>query len=158
MNARSTLIAALLSCAVTCATFGAEPTESGDNSGSGNKAAWQARYANAAEEYALFRDSAKLELQGEPVYRWHKAAREGGTGGSIFVWTHDGCAEAVACFWRMRYADGHATLGHELHSLSPKVLGVVREGADSWKPTAAFGRTAFDDAPEPASKPAARLS
>ncbi len=156
MNARPTLIVTLLSCAVATPVCGADPLESG--AASGHKAAWQSRYARAAEEYALYRDSAKLQLQAEPVYSWHKAAREGGTGGSIYVWTHDGCAEAVACFWRMRHADGHTTLGHELHSLSPKVLSVVREGTDQWKPTAAFERTPFDDAPEPASKPAARLS
>ncbi|HWB08013.1 MAG TPA: hypothetical protein VG826_02125 [Pirellulales bacterium] len=151
MKAPSPLIIAMLFYVVS-ATFAGEPPASG------NKAAWQSRYQKAAEEYALYRDSAKLELQPEPVYRWSRAAREGGTSGSIYVWTHQGCAEAVACFWRMRYADGHATLGHELHSLSPKVLGVVREGNDPWKPTAAFERTLFDDAPEPASKPAGRLS
>jgi hypothetical protein len=152
VNGRPSLLAAMLFLGPVCSTLGAEPPESG------NKAAWQSRYRQAADEYALYRDSTKLDLQSEPVYRWSHAAREGGTGGSIYVWTHEGCAEAVACFWRMRWADGHATLGHELHSLSPTVLGVVREGADLWKPTAPFERTVFDDAPAPASKPATRLA
>lgn len=124
-------------------------------------AAWQMRYQRAAEEYSLFRQPSHdelLKLQAEPAYRWSHAAREGGTGGAIYVWTHEGCAEAVACFWRMRWADGHATIGHELHSLSPNTLSVVREGADQWKPTAAFERADFDDAPEPASRPASRLA
>ncbi|HVX14931.1 MAG TPA: hypothetical protein VHC22_27320 [Pirellulales bacterium] len=152
MNGPPLLIAAMLFLLSVHSTSGAELPESG------NKTTWESRYRQAADEYALYRDSNKLELQPEPVYRWSHAVREGGTGGSIYVWTHEGCAEAVACFWRMRYADGHATLGHELHSLSPGVLGVVREGADVWKPTAAFERTAFDDAPDPAPKPAARLA
>jgi hypothetical protein len=152
VNAHSLLIAAILLSGVVSTTLGGEP------SASGNKTAWQSRYQEAAEEYAFYRDSTRLDLLSEPVYRWSHAVREGGTGGSIYVWTHAGCAEAVACFWRMRWTDGHATLGHELHSLSPQVLGVVREGNERWKPTAAFERTLFEGAPEPASKPAGRLA
>jgi hypothetical protein len=136
------------------AVFAADRAEPG-------KDAWQSRYQRAAEEYSLFRDPAHREaltLQAEPVYRWNHAVRDGGTDGTIYVWTYKGCAEAVACFWCMRWADGHATLGHELHSLSPQVLSVVRPGPDEWKPTAAFERKPFDDAPAPASKAASRLT
>ncbi|HXT61310.1 MAG TPA: hypothetical protein VN699_21895 [Pirellulales bacterium] len=138
--------------------FGAAPAE-GD--GPDAQALWRARYQRAAEEYKLFRDpelSERLELRADPVYRWNHAAQDGGLSGSIYVWTHRGCAEAVACFWQMKYADGTSTLGHELHALSPKVLSVSRQGPERWKPAAALARIALDEAPAPASKPAGRLA
>jgi hypothetical protein len=140
---------------------GVEPTDRGEEpTEQAAKALWNARYQQAAEEYKLFREpeSDRLLLHDKPVYRWNHAGQTGGASGSIFVWAHAGCPEAVACFWRMKHGDGTSTLGHELHSLSPQVLKVVRDGSEKWRPTAGLKRTTFDDAPAPALKLAARLA
>jgi hypothetical protein len=121
---------------------------------------WFLLYDRTAAQYEMFRDRGhrdRLELESKPIYKW-SAAHVGDVSGAVYVWTRHGCAEAVACFWGVPRANGHSTVAHELHSLSPVVLAPQRSGPNEWRPTGKLERHLIESAPTPAEKPIARLS
>jgi hypothetical protein len=122
-------------------------------------ASWLPVFDRIAAEYEIYPSGASpaLELLAQPVYKWARPGPNGGTNGAIYVWTHDGCAAAVACFWRSANSDGKNSIAHELHSLSGAVLSSQRGGANQWKPEAGLKRQILADAPVPASSPTGRL-
>jgi hypothetical protein len=97
-------------------------------------------YAGEAAEYTIYRDSSRkerLELQREPVYVWTNPVRTGGQDGVVYVWTCQGRAEVLGCFFSYP-ATGRRTLSHEFHSLALSVLEVDRAGThpNRWTPRA----------------------
>ena len=120
---------------------------------------WNGLYGySAPAEYELTAGkSQKLELFARPVYKWARAGADGGNNGAIYVWTRQGCAEAVACFWRSTNGEGKLSVAHELHSLSPDVLTSERAGPKRWQPKAGVPRQIVPDAPVPAATATARL-
>lgn len=121
-----------------------------------SRAAWGALFDRTAESYQIDRDAEhrqSLRLRAEPVYKWTAASAGSDVHGAVYVWTDQGCAEAVVCFWRRGQS-----LVHEAHALSPEVLWPVRTGDPTWRPTAGLPRQRLEDAPAPAEKPAARLA
>ncbi len=124
-----------------------------------DQAPWLKLYSRAAAEYKIYHDpesDERLELSSQPVYKWTHASQTGGQHGAVYVWTRSGCVEAVACFFLAKES-GSRVLSHELHSLSPVALTVVRDGPSQWSPTAGLERQRLNDAPEPAATPAGRL-
>jgi hypothetical protein len=126
----------------------------------GRAAAWQALFDRTAEAYEIYRDhehAQRLQLHTAPIYKWKAASANDGVFGAVYVWTYQGCAENVACFWRS--LEGRGTLlKHEIHSLSPAVLDAVGASTQPWKPTAGLRRKPLEPAPAPAGKAPARLA
>jgi hypothetical protein len=97
-------------------------------------------YASEAAEYTIYRDASRkdrVELVREPVYVWTNPVRNGGQDGVVYVWTCQGRAEVLGCFFSFP-ATGRRALYHEFHSLSLSVLEVNRAGTHpkSWTPRA----------------------
>jgi hypothetical protein len=121
-------------------------------------ARWLPVFDRVAAEYDLSAGgSQKLQLFARPVYKWTRADADGGNNGAIYVWTGQGCAEAVACFWRSTNGEGKLSVAHELHSLSPDVLTSERGGPNRWQPKAGVPRQVVPEAPVPAATATARL-
>lgn len=122
-------------------------------------ARWLPVFDRVAAEYELTtaEESGKLDLVDRAVYTWMRAGQDGGNNGAIYVWTRQGCAEAVACFWRSTNGAGNLSVAHELHSLSPDVLSSERGGVNRWHPKAGVPRQVVSDAPVPAANSTARL-
>lgn len=122
-------------------------------------AQWRPAFDAAAAEYTLLpsAESKPLKLVEKPIYQWARSGPHDGNNGAIYVWTNQGCAEAVACFWRAPDGDGKVSIAHELHSLSPRVLVSQRDGLHDWKPTAGLLRRPVPDAAVPAATARARL-
>jgi hypothetical protein len=119
---------------------------------------WRQLFDGVAGDYKLVgSDRQPLKLVDPAVYTWARAGDEGGTYGSVYVWTSRGNAEAVACFWRYVRGDGKQSIVHELHSLSPVVLRSEGKGSDAWKPKAGLKRHLLDSAPPPAKTQAGRM-
>jgi hypothetical protein len=154
MIAQACLLATLVVAAVE------PPAEEPDDPQVGLHAIWQTIFDRAAADYELFRDgehTQELQLRPTPVYKWTAPIAESGVFGSVYVWTHEGCAENVACFWRS--VNGNLiTVAHEIHSLSPVTLSPARTGNHVWRPTAGLTRQAIPDAPAPAANASARLA
>lgn len=138
-----------------------EPSaESQDNPQARRVAAWQAKFDRAAAGYKIYRDQEhreKLRLRAEPVYKWKAASADDGIFGAVYVWTHDGCAENVACFWRS-VQGVQVSLAHEFHSLSPVPLVANSTPRAAWRPKAGLKRQQFDEAPAPLEKAPVRLA
>jgi hypothetical protein len=119
-------------------------------------------HTSDAASFAIFRDAArtqKLELVREPVYRWTNPTRSRGQTGDVFVWTYRGRPEVIGSIFSHPWQDGERMMCHELHSLSPVVLVVDRQGPEQWAPQAAgVDYKPVEGAPTPADKPAARLA
>jgi len=150
---RSTLLIAVI--ATTC--FAGE-----DNP----EAPWRRLFDSISRKYEIVRaakpdEKSRLPLARGPVYQWGRPQQRGSTYGTVYVWTHQGNAEAVGCIWRFVNPAGKRAVVHELHSLSP--VKVHSEGEfDTWQAQAGVSRQPvpeFDGqaAPTPASTPAARL-
>jgi hypothetical protein len=118
-------------------------------------------YTGEAATYNIYRDSSrqqKVELQRDPVYVWTNPVREGGQDGVVFVWTCQGRAEILSCFFSFP-AVGKRDLYHEFHSLSRSVLDVHRPGPHTWIPEAPGIELApMAGAPAPARAPTQRLA
>jgi len=139
---------------VVASVLAAEPSPDTEN------ARWRQAFDRAAANYELARgdkDSERLALVDRPTYLWARSGPEGGTYGAVYVWTHQGNAESVACFWRYINPSGKPSLVHELHSLSPIPLRSKASGTDSWKPKAGMKRELLVEAPTPASSPVGRM-
>jgi hypothetical protein len=123
------------------------------------RAQWRQVLDGAAADYRLVREgeSHDLTLLERATYTWARSGPYGGTYGSIYVWTRQGNAEAVACFWRNPGSDGTVSVVHELHSLSPAVLRSLGKDSDSWQPKAGLKRQLLSEAPLPASSAIGRL-
>jgi hypothetical protein len=120
---------------------------------------WLPVFDAVAAEYALRPESEAndLKLLTSPVYKWARPGPDGGTNGAVYVWTREGCAESVACFWRSPTPDGKGSnIAHELHSLSPAILKSARGGANQWNPAAGLTRHLLPGAPPPAASPSGR--
>ena len=139
--------------------LGAEPASQPEMAESAVSAQWLPIFDGVAAEYELRPgpESKSLELLRRPVYKWARSGPNGGTNGAIYVWTRNGCAEAVACFWRSATPDGKNSIAHELHSLSPSVLESERSGPNQWKPKAKLKRQLLPEVPIPASSSPGRL-
>jgi hypothetical protein len=123
------------------------------------KAQWRQLFDGVAADYRLVGDADRqpLKLVDRATYTGARSGEHGGTYGSVYVWTNQGNAEAVACFWRYVGGDGTRSIVHELHSLSPVVLKSEGKGSDAWKPKTGVKRHLIEDAPAPATTEAARL-
>ncbi|MCA9055332.1 MAG: hypothetical protein KDA75_15935 [Planctomycetaceae bacterium] len=130
------------------------------------EAPWRRLFDSIASEYQLLRDTepdnaSRLQLVPDPVYVWGRPQQQGSTYGAVYVWTHEGTAEAVACIWRYVNPSGMRAIVHETHSLSP--VKIYSEGEfDTWRPRAGVNRRPIPEfngqaAPIPAVTPAARL-
>lgn len=124
-----------------------------------DRARWRRIFDDVAAEYRLRRESESepLDLLDRATYLWARSGPHGGTYGAVYVWTHRGTADAVACFWRYPSADGRLSIVHELHSLSPAVLLSDAGPSRSWQPKAGVSRRPLPDAPVPAASPVGRL-
>jgi hypothetical protein len=123
------------------------------------RAQWRQAFDRLASGYQLARESDRdgLTLLSRPTYTWARSGPFGGTYGSVYVWTHQGNADALACFWRNPGTNGKVSIVHELHSLSPVVLASTGKDSDSWKPKAGLKRQLLPDAPTPAMSPSGRM-
>jgi hypothetical protein len=154
MLVQACFIAALL---VAAADTSSEAQDDGQAS---LQAAWQPIFDRAAADYELFRDrehTQRLQLRASPVYKWTAPISTSGVFGAVYVWTHEGCAEDITCFWRAVYGD-NIVLTHEIHSLSPVALCPGRTGNHEWRPTAGLQRQLVPSAPASAAKAPARLA
>ncbi|MCD0459638.1 hypothetical protein [Roseiconus lacunae] len=102
------------------------------------EAAWRRLFDSVSGEYRILReaeasDSSELQMAEGPLYVWGRPQQQGSTYGAVYVWTHKGTAEAVACIWRYVNAAGQRAIVHELHSLSSTKLRSVGE-FDTWQP------------------------
>ena len=136
-----------------------DPVPSADDSEEAKQARWRRIFDGVAAEYQLVSDaeSEPLKLLNRATYTWARSGPHGGTYGAVYIWTNQGNAEAVACFWRSPGPDGKLSVAHELHSLSPIVLNSRRVGPHHWQPQAGVKRHLVPDAPAPASSSAGRL-
>lgn len=127
-----------------------------------NESSWRRLFDSISRHYKLSREtnsenSSQLELADGPVYAWGHPQQQGSSFGTVYVWTHEGSAEAVACFWRYVNPSGQRAIVHELHSLSPETIKSEGE-FDTWstrtgiKPTLVSGSDGLV-----ASTPVARL-
>jgi hypothetical protein len=138
----------------------ADPEPASVNDEAAVRAQWRQLFDGVAADYKLRGDTDKqpLKLVDRATYTWARSGPSGGTYGSVFVWTHRGNAEAVACFWRYISNDGRVSIVHELHSLSPDILKSEGKGSEAWKPKAGVKRQRIENAPKPASSETARMS
>ncbi|MDR3636282.1 MAG: hypothetical protein P4L84_20940 [Isosphaeraceae bacterium] len=113
----------------------------------------------AAEEYtiALGSDASEpLGLVTKPVLQWSNPV-SGSIHGSVFVWTRQGRATAIASIYKW-YAPRHH-LGVEFHSLAAGPLVAKRAGENAWTPRLpGIELRPIPGAPAPADKPVARLA
>ncbi|QEF96302.1 hypothetical protein Mal15_03290 [Stieleria maiorica] len=102
-----------------------------------SEASWRLLFDSISRKYQLLReadsdDASRLQLAEGPVYVWGRPQSQGSTYGAVYVWTHKGSAEAVACLWRYVNPGGQRAIVHELHSLSP--VKIRSEGDfDTWR-------------------------
>lgn len=146
-------------CALAVCLFGAEPESGPDELTPTMRLQWRRVFDETAATYKLARESETepLVLVDRATYTWTRSGPQGGTYGSVYVWTHRGNAEAVACFWRYPAAGGKWSIVHELHSLSPAVLTADKQTSCSWFPKAGLKRIPLKDTSVPAATAAARL-
>lgn len=139
--------------------FGVEPESTLEELDATARAQWRRAFDEVAEGYKLVRmtDAAKLTLVDRATYTWARAGSEGGTYGAVYVWTHRGNAEAVACFWRYVKPGGRLAIVHEWHSLSPAILSAESDVAIPWTTKAGWKRQPVPDAPVPAASAVARM-
>lgn len=139
--------------------LGAEPGSDSQDANTPSNAQWRQVFDEVAADYKLVRESNQqdLTLVNRATYTWARSGPHGGTYGAVYVWTHSGNAESVACFWRNPGPNGAADIVHELHSLSPVVLNSEGKGSESWKPKAGVERRPLPDAPTPAASAVARM-
>lgn len=127
-----------------------------------DRAAWGRLFNRVAADYRLVRPAdsgpAPLKLVDGATYTWTRSGPHDGNYGNVYVWTHQGNVEAVACFWRWVGADGRAAVVHELHSLSPTKLESLGDAARDWKPQGPVERRPLDGAPVPAASAVGRMS
>lgn len=144
--------------AISC-LLGAEPESTADELDATARAQWRRAFDEVAEGYKLVRapDAASLTLIDRATYTWARSGSEGGTYGAVYVWTHRGNAEAVACFWRYAMPGGRLAIVHEWHSLSPAILTAETKVANTWKTKTGAKRQPVPDAPVPAGTAVARL-
>src|SRR4051794_16602373 len=109
--------------AISC-LFGAQPESAADDLDAPARAQWRRAFDEVAEGYQLVRgtDESRLTLVDKAAYTWARSGPQGGAYGAVYVWTHRGNAQAVACFWRYPTPDGRLAIVHEWHSLSPATL------------------------------------
>jgi hypothetical protein len=154
---RSTLLITVIATTITTTCFAAE-----DNPNS----PWRRLFDSISRAYEIVRvaepdNASRLQLAPGPVYKWGRPQQQGSTFGTLYVWTHEGSAEAVGCIWRYVNPAGKRAIVHELHSLSP--VKVRSEGEfDTWRARAGVSRQPVPEsdgqaAPTPAATPAARL-
>jgi hypothetical protein len=152
------MVKAILLAAIV--TVAAQPATDKEKTPRENRAAaWQALFDRTAAEYEIYRDrkhTQRLQLHPAPLYKWKAASASDGIFGSVYVWTYQGCAENVVCFWRC--GEAPPLLKHEIQSLSPEVLEGVGASRRAWKPTAGMPRQPIDSAPAPAAKAPTRLA
>lgn len=139
--------------------LGAEPDAASQHSEEPTNAEWRAVFDRVADSYKLVGDTEQHELAlvERATYTWARSGPFGGTYGAVYVWTHRGNVESVACFWRNPGATGKVSIVHELHSLSPVVLHSHGEGSQSWKPKAGVERHLLANAPVPAASAVGRM-
>lgn len=139
--------------------FGAEPESTADELDPAARAQWRRAFDDVAEGYQLVRttDEARLTLVDRATYAWARSGSEGGTYGAVYVWTHRGNAEAVACFWRYAMPGGRLAIVHEWHSLSPSILTAETPVTKTWTTKTGWKREPVPDAPVPAGTAVARL-
>lgn len=144
--------------ALSC-LFGADPESPADQLDATARTQWRRAFDEVAEGYKLVRatDNARLTLVDRATYTWARSGAEGGTYGAVYVWTHRGNAEAVACFWRYVRPDRRLAIVHEWHSLSPNTLTAESELANSWTTKTGWKREPVPGAPLPAETAAGRM-
>lgn len=93
----------------------------------------------------------------EPLLRWTQPVR-GGDDGAVFLWVADGRPMLIGTVFTYRSPNSLRALQHEVHSLAPTGLDVVRKGRKLWHPSRP-GLTfrAVPDAPAPVDSAPARL-
>lgn len=135
------------------------PQANAEEADAAQRAQWRQVFERVADGYQLAREpeDAALKRVSQPAYLWARSGPHGGTYGAVYVWTHRGNADALACFWRNPGTSGKASVVHELHSLSPAVLTSTGKDSGSWKPKAGLKRQPLTEAPVPAASASARM-
>lgn len=127
-----------------------------------DRAPWRRLFDRTAANYRLTRPAgsgpAPLKLVEGATYTWARSGPHDGNYGNVYVWTHQGNVEAVACFWRWVDSDGRPAVVHELHSLSPAKLESLGDAARDWKPKGPVERHPLEGAPVPAESAVGRMS
>jgi hypothetical protein len=121
----------------------------------GNAAKGAEFAADEAKRYDLRRaDQGKrpFALVPKPLLRWSNPTR-GEVHGSVYLWTHDGCPEAISSAYQMFH---RKQLNVELVSLSEAALTGKRNDKVRWSPGAGVTFAPLPDAPAPAATPEAR--
>lgn len=146
-------------CMLTVCLLGTEPESNADELTPAARQQWRRVFDEVAATYRLARESETdpFVLVDRATYTWTRSGPQGGTYGSVYVWTHRGNAEAVACFWRYPAGEGKWSVVHELHSLSPVVLTADKQTSRSWSPKTGLKRIPLKEAPMPATTAVARL-
>lgn len=154
---RAIIGGAVVACLLVVAS--SSRAEDAEESEFGTQAQWRRVFERIAASYKLILlpEEQDLALVDRATYTWARSGPFGGTYGAVYVWTHRGNAEAVACFWRNPGASGKLSMVHELHSLSPVRFDSRGEGSESWKPKAGVKRVLVPDAPLPAATAIGRM-
>jgi hypothetical protein len=124
---------------------------------------WNEYYSDQATKYEIRRTdvgTTLLELKPKPVLFWSNPVRIGETNGAVFVWTHEGRAEAVGTVFSFldRRDRNLRIIAHSFHSLSTLPLAAVRDGQPSWSiDSGGILPQAVPDGPEPAKLSSQRL-
>lgn len=143
----------------------AEATEKEESeSAKAQQKKWNEFYRTDAAAYAIFLNGDRekvLKMQPDPVLLWSNPVRVGETNGAVFVWTHNGRAEAVGTVFShlSRQDPGKRYIAHSFHSLSLEPLTAERGEARAWSidvPGIQLERVA--KAPVPANTAALRLT
>lgn len=139
--------------------FGVESESTANELDAAARVQWRRAFDEVAKGYKLVRttDESNLTLVDRATYTWARSGSEGGTYGGVYVWTHQGNAEAVACFWRYAMPGGRLAIVHEWHSLSPAILTAETKMTNTWTTKTGLQRHAVPNAPEPAATAVARI-
>jgi len=115
---------------------------------------WLEERVREFEEYHFERDSKgmpQLEMVPRSVLNWSNAER-GTNQGALFLWTHEGRPQLIACAF-----EWGGSVKHEFHSLSTDPIALKR-GETTHRFDGGIEWTKLDGAPKPAASRALRLA
>lgn len=122
---------------------------------------WQPVFLKMAEEYEIEtagKSPRKCELRPSPILRWSQPVR-GGDDGATFVWMDKGRPAAIGTIFAYPNADQTRTVVHEFHSLAKGPIVAKWKSRTMGQPqTAGLEFKDVSGAPDPADKPAARMT
>lgn len=133
----------------------------GQTSDGSKEEGWQPIFQKMAEDYSiqsLDSSGRTFQLRKTPIMRWSQPVR-GGDDGAIFAWMDQGRPAAVGTIFAYPNEDQSRTVVHEFHSLAGASFKAVWRNTKVWQPAeAGIKLNEVPGAPEPADKPAARLT